>query len=118
MERDTVSNYDHAAELARSRPPGEKLAFLVKELRRWAARNPALVSLYAEFQAVQDELASAPKPVTVTIVLQDDDNDLDGVLVKHDGEPVWQENSVGDMGQYFRHTAPKGVPVILEVPET
>jgi hypothetical protein len=45
-------NYDHATELMASVPPKEQLEFLVAELRRWAAVNPKLVNLYAEFDRV------------------------------------------------------------------
>lgn len=56
-------NYDHATALTRGTPLLKKLEFLVSELGRWAAQNPGLVTLYAEFQLVQGELAAEKKPV-------------------------------------------------------
>lgn len=49
-------SYGHAHELALGKTPHEKLAFLVQELRRWAALNPALVPLFEEFKLVENEL--------------------------------------------------------------
>ena len=86
-------------------------------VRRWRSGSEIDLQEKAERMLARWLAKVAGEPVTVTIVLQDEENDLEGVQVRHDDELVWQENSVGDMDQYFRHYAPKGVPVILEVPE-
>jgi len=49
-------SYDHATELANSQPVEDKLSFLVKELGRWAAKNPSLRPLYEEFVFVAVEV--------------------------------------------------------------
>lgn len=59
--------------------------------------------------------AATPRPVKVTFVLWDEDTD--GVAVKHDGEIVWQETSLAHIDQYLRFTAPRGVPVTIEIEE-
>ncbi len=42
-------SYDHATELESHLPIDSKLTFLVKELGRWAAKNPKLRPLHEEF---------------------------------------------------------------------
>ena len=54
-------------------------------------------------------------PVEITFVLWDEDTD--GVAVKHDGEVVWTESTFGRLDQYLRFTAPRGVPVTIEIEE-
>jgi hypothetical protein len=49
-------NYGHAAELQRTQPPLSRLDYLVRQLGVWAARNPALQSLHAEFVTVTRDL--------------------------------------------------------------
>ncbi len=51
--------------------------------------------------------------IVVTVIVWDEDTD--GVTVLHNGEIAWQEQSWAYADQYFRHYAPKGVPIILEV---
>ena len=50
-------SYDHASELSNSQPPLAQHKFLVAELGSWAKLNPALVSLWAEFQRVHKLLS-------------------------------------------------------------
>lgn len=61
-------------------------------------------------ERVDGEIVS---PVTVTLgSYVESDGPGEGVLVRHDGQIVWRENSWGYIDQYFRFYAPKG-PVIL-----
>jgi len=56
------------------------------------------------------------EPVQVEITPWDPETD--GVIVKHDGEVVWTEQSMGYFDQYLKFYAPQGVSVILTVVET
>ena len=58
-------------------------------------------------------MAETTAPKTITFVIYDEETD--GVAVKHDGETVWTENSLGYLDQYFRHYAPLGEPVIIQI---
>lgn len=51
-----MARYDHAAELQNSQPLLSQHRFLVAELGRWAALNPGLVTLWAEFQSIHSKL--------------------------------------------------------------
>lgn len=55
----------------------------------------------------------APPVSKITFVLWDEVTD--GVAVQHDGVTVWQERSFDSLGQYLRHIAPLGRPVVLEI---
>ena len=78
----------------------------------WHGRLTKSRDIWGHRQRSADE-PSAGKPLThITIVPWDADSDM--AIVYHDGELVWQD-SLSSIDQYLRHTAPHGVPVILEV---
>jgi hypothetical protein len=58
------------------------------------------------------EIPAADRMTRITIVPWDPDSDM--AIVSHDGTVVWQD-SLSSIDQYLRHSAPQGVPVILEV---
>jgi hypothetical protein len=58
------------------------------------------------------EVPAGDRVTRIVIVPWDPDSEM--AIVTHDGELVWQD-SMSSFGQYLRHMAPQGVPVILEV---
>jgi hypothetical protein len=58
-------SYGHATALATSIPPSQQLAFLVRELGKWAELNPKLRPLHEQFARVSGEISAATAARTV-----------------------------------------------------
>lgn len=73
----------------------------------WQGRLTGARSIWAHRQLRPEE-----RVTRVTVIPWDPDSDM--AVVLHDGELAWQD-SMSSFGQYLRHFAPQGTPVILEV---